>query len=290
MRGQNHRQMAGSLRGRNVRPGSAYLSTALACQPRSVYGSKLETSIATRAYLLTGVFQTYYTQNLLRTHSASAISWIGTIQLSLCFLGALYAGLLYDAGYLRSLMIVGNFLAITGMFMTSLAKEYWQFMLTQGILTGLGLGCLFTPCTGAVAAYFTTKRGRALAVVFSGAPAGGVIFSIAFDRSVSSIGHKWATRLIAFVMLLVAILPVLAFRQLQRPPTVRRLVAIDALKEAAYDIFTMNNLVSYCGLYVPFFYIQLYAAYKGVNLGSVDLYLVSIINAFGIPGRLVRSC
>lgn len=205
----------------------------------------------------------------------------------MCFIGAVYSGPLYDWGYLRSLISTGSFLAIFGMFMTSLCKEYWHFMLAQGILVGFGLGCLFTPCTGSVAAYFTTKRGRALALTFAGAPLGGVIFSIAFDRSVSSISFEWATRLIAFIMLFMALVPVITLRQLQRPPTVRRLIAVDALKEAPYVIFLLNNLVSFSGLYVPYFYIQLYTAHKDIQMGSVSLYLVSIINAFGLPGRLV---
>jgi hypothetical protein len=36
-------------------------------------------------------------------------------------------------------------LAVFGMMMTSISKEYWQIMLAQSLCVGLGLGCLFVP-------------------------------------------------------------------------------------------------------------------------------------------------
>lgn len=43
-----------------------------------------------------GVFQTYYAQNQLRNHSASAISWIGSTQLVLTYLSGLVLGRVFD--------------------------------------------------------------------------------------------------------------------------------------------------------------------------------------------------
>jgi MFS family permease len=87
-------------------------------------------------------------------------------------MGSVYSGPLYDWGYLRPLVWVGSFLLVLGMFMTSLCKEYWQVLLAQGFLMGFGVGCLFVPATGGIAAYFSKRRGLAMGIATSGSTIG----------------------------------------------------------------------------------------------------------------------
>lgn len=71
-----------------------------------------------------GVYQTFYQTNFLRSESASNISWIGSIQsFLLLFIGAM-TGIVYDAGYLRSLLWLGAGLSIYGMMMISICNAY----------------------------------------------------------------------------------------------------------------------------------------------------------------------
>ena len=73
-----------------------------------------------------GAFQTYYESNLLVEQSPSNISWIGSIQaFLLLFIGGLCTGPIFDAGYVRELVIVGSLLSVSGMMMTSICQEYW---------------------------------------------------------------------------------------------------------------------------------------------------------------------
>ena len=73
-----------------------------------------------------GAFQTFYEQELLSSSSASAISWIGSIQGFLLLLVGSLTGPVFDMGYVRSLMIVGSFLMVFSLMMTSLAKKYYE--------------------------------------------------------------------------------------------------------------------------------------------------------------------
>ena len=73
-----------------------------------------------------GAFQTFYEQELLSSSSASAISWIGSIQGFLLLLIGSLTGPVFDMGYVRSLMIVGSFLMVFSLMMTSLAKKYYE--------------------------------------------------------------------------------------------------------------------------------------------------------------------
>ena len=59
-----------------------------------------------------GVYQSYYTV-LFPTHTASDISWIGSVQLALFFSLAVVAGPLFDKGYFQWLIRVGSAIYLT---------------------------------------------------------------------------------------------------------------------------------------------------------------------------------
>lgn len=125
-----------------------------------------------------GVFQTYYQTELLRDQTPSNIAWIGSIQaFLLLFVGAL-TGPLYDYGYFRHLIAVGTFLMVFGMMMVSLCTQYWQFVLAQGILVGLGGGCLFVPSVAILPTYFSTRVSFTIGIAGSGSGLGKLLPSI----------------------------------------------------------------------------------------------------------------
>lgn len=123
-------------------------------------------------YTVPGAYQSYYETVLLREKTASEISWIGSLQTFLLLFGGVLAGPLFDKGYLRSLVLTGSILVVFGMMMTSICDRYWQFMLSQGVVVGLGYACLIVPCFAIVPQYFTKRRALALGVAVSGSSLG----------------------------------------------------------------------------------------------------------------------
>lgn len=83
-----------------------------------------------------GAFQAYYSGNILSDMSASSISWIGTIQAWLLIVVGVLSGPLFDRGFFRSMLCVGNCLVVFGIMMLSLSTKYWQIFLSQGICMG----------------------------------------------------------------------------------------------------------------------------------------------------------
>lgn len=119
-----------------------------------------------------GIYQNYYASGVLFYASSSDISWIGSIQaLAILFVGAL-TGPLYDAGHLRVLLIAGTFGIVFGHMMLSLCHEYWQVLLTQGIVIGLGGSCLFIPGIAVLPGYFSRHIGLAVGLAVSGSSFG----------------------------------------------------------------------------------------------------------------------
>ncbi len=148
-----------------------------------------------------GIYQTYYESGQLFKASSSDISWIGSIQaLTILFVGAL-TGPVYDAGYLRTLLVVGTFGVVFGHMMLSLCHEYWQVFLTQGITVGLGASCLFIPGIAVLPGYFSRHIGLAVGLAVSGSSfgklmnrsfcpladsrLGGIIYPLVFYRNES---------------------------------------------------------------------------------------------------------
>lgn len=118
-----------------------------------------------------GVFQTYYVETF-PDKSPSAISWIGSIQLSLLVILGMIVGPLYDYGYLRSLVWIGCSLSVLGMVMTSSSTQYWQLVISQGVVVGVGMGCLFIPSFAVLPQYFEKKRSLAVGIAQSGSALG----------------------------------------------------------------------------------------------------------------------
>ncbi len=129
-----------------------------------------EMLIVTRGVANTfGEFQVFYQADLLSKETPSRISWIGSLQaFVLLFAGGLFAGPIFDAGYLRGLVIVGTVLNVFGMMMTSICRQYWQFVLAQGIVVGLGMSCLLLPSVTPISQYYTTHRALATGIAACG--------------------------------------------------------------------------------------------------------------------------
>ena len=121
---------------------------------------------------LLGVYQTFYERNLLSHESFSNISWIGSLQAFLLIFGGVVTGPLFDRGYLRTLIVTGSFLVVFGMMMASLCAQYWQVLLAQGLLVGLGNGSFFLPSITLLPMYFTTKRALVQGIAASGSSLG----------------------------------------------------------------------------------------------------------------------
>lgn len=88
------------------------------------------------------------------------------------FLGFI-TGPIFDVGYFRHLILTGSILIVVGTVLQSLCTKYWQYMLTQGLLVGLGAGCLSIPTVAIPASWFTTKLPIANGIAASGSGLGG---------------------------------------------------------------------------------------------------------------------
>ena len=71
-------------------------------------------------------------------------AWIGSIQYALVFFPAILIGRLFDLGYFRSIFLTSSAFLVAATFLVAECHVYWQFLLCQGLVVGVGVPCSTT--------------------------------------------------------------------------------------------------------------------------------------------------
>lgn len=234
-----------------------------------------------------GLFQSHWVEAL--GSSASDIAWVGSLSLFLLFMLGSVSGPLMDRGHFRSVIAIGCAFQILGAFSTSGVDKYWQLILAQGLVQGIGNGLLFTPCVALVSIYFTKNRAFALSLAACGAPIGGIMFPLMARQLTPTIGYLWTIRIFGFIMLFNTALILLLgqprkFKKDQRP-----LLDPAAFREPVYLTFALGIFFTLWGLYIAYFYTATYGRTVVGISDSDSLILLMVLNAVGLPGRLIPA-
>ncbi|KAI0943342.1 hypothetical protein AcW1_002526 [Taiwanofungus camphoratus] len=238
-----------------------------------------------------GVFQDYYSTTLIPKSSSSTISLIGAIQLFFLYGAGPIVGKVYDAYGTSILIPLGSFLTVFSLMMVSLAQhdQPYQLFLAHGLLFGMGIACLFNPALAVIGHWFKRKRAYAIGIVASGSSVGGVFFPIMLQRLIASVGFPWAVRAAAFICLGCLTGSCLLIRT-RLPPSrnlsLRGLIDLDGFRDWKYVLAGIGAFLIFYAFWNPYFYIEIYADYQNVRHG-LAIYLLPIINAFGLPSRII---
>lgn len=201
-----------------------------------------------------GIYQLYYTNHL--NLPTSQVAWIGSLQIFLNNAVCVVGGPLADAGYGRAAVLTGSVLVVLGTFLTSLTTEYWQILLAQGMMTGLGLGLMWMPSTTIVSSYFDRKKSLALTIASAGTGTGSVVFPATVQYLIPRVGFAWAVRCAGLVALVICVVGNLLLKPRLAPRKGATLVEFSAFKESSYTLFAVGTFFFYWALYFGFFYVS----------------------------------
>ncbi|KAI0445802.1 major facilitator superfamily domain-containing protein [Xylaria telfairii] len=235
-----------------------------------------------------GGFQQYYEVGPLKQYSSSEIAWIPSLQLFFLFALGPVVGILFDRYGPRPLLIGGTLLHVLGLMLASLAKTYYQFILTQGVLSAIGVACIYSPAVACVSTWFAKKRGIAMGIMVTGSSVGGVIFPIMISRLIDSIGYPWAIRSAGFLILGLQVIAILTVRSRTKPvpkkmPT-GRLAA--PFTELPFVLLLVGIFVLTYGIFIPIVYLAVQAFQEAHTTEQFAQYLVAIFNGASLFGRL----
>ncbi|KAJ3496182.1 hypothetical protein NLG97_g2845 [Lecanicillium saksenae] len=261
-----------------------------------------------------GTFESAYQTKL--GMSTSLVSWIGSIQMFVLFLGGIVVGPAYDRWGARLLMLLGTFLCLLSFVACSFSTQFYQLLLAQGFLLGVGCALLFYPTTSAVSEWFDKKRGLALGLVIAGASSGGILWPLVLNQLIDKIGiygtHR-ASGIIAAPLLFVACFLVKERRQRQVGPgqgataadsykdgdsssgSSKKEAAIPQPKMSLFSILDPRFLATSVallfingGMMVPFFYIPQYAIDHGVSATMAN-NMLAITYVASLTGRILSG-
>ncbi|KAJ6073403.1 hypothetical protein N7467_011488 [Penicillium canescens] len=147
-----------------------------------------------------GVFLTYWNAHQLSNYSKEKVGWITGVHLFLTlFLGAL-TGTLFDVYGSKILLLVGSLLYLSGIFVLGECFEYWHFMLSYGVMSGIGCGVISTVAFSVVPHWFDKKRGIANGIIIMGGSFGGIVFPLVLRFMLEPLEWAWSIRTIGIFM------------------------------------------------------------------------------------------
>ncbi|CAG7561204.1 unnamed protein product [Fusarium equiseti] len=232
-----------------------------------------------------GSFQAHYTSILPQT--PFQISWIGSIQVWFTFFGSAFSGRLLDAGFWIPTFLVGSTLQLLGIFTMSLSTSYWHLMITQGIVTGIGGGIIFAPSLALVATYFEKRRGIAIGLVTTGNSLGGTVYPLVVRTLLPEIGFSWTSRVLGFINLAGFVLVAVFMRPRLPPRQTGPIIDWSAFKDALYVSYVSGLFFFVWSVYYTFYYLASFGQEEvGMSFADSSI-LTTIINAVGLPTRVL---
>ncbi|KAF9067046.1 major facilitator superfamily domain-containing protein [Rhodocollybia butyracea] len=241
--------------------------------------------------------------------SFSQSAWIGSIQVHLVYalvyplltdvgpqqsclyIPTLIFSRLLDMGYFRTMLTTASMVFITATFLIAQCHIYWQFLLCQGLLTGIAAGSFSGPVIAILTQWFRKRRGLALGLYAAGSSLGGTVIPITAKALIPQIGYvvSYAWRdncTFNFVKFSAKI------------QTIRQRKSLALVKGPLFDFSPLRShaFLLYCFaaffVYLGYYSFTTYVASTAINIGistSFSFYLVSICNACSGLSRIISG-
>lgn len=238
-----------------------------------------------------GVFQAYLVEHQLRGYSESTVGWIFSVYVFISLLGGLIIGPVFDAKGPRWLLIAGGLLSVLGTMVMSVCREYWHFMLSVGIVLGLGTSLLFTPSISAAGHFFLEKRGMATGFAATGGSIGGVVFPLMLQSLIPQVGWGWAIRTLAFITLVLSSVAIALVKSRLPPrPGSSIMPDIKIFHNSGFALTAIGTYFLEWALFLPITYLSSFVVHAGLAASADDGFgfqIVTIMNAGSAIGRLL---
>ncbi|KAI0641057.1 MFS general substrate transporter [Trametes meyenii] len=238
-----------------------------------------------------GTFQSWYTTHQLQEMHPSTVAWIGSVQLWVFFFSGGFIGRMFDVYGPRTIMTLGTAVYVASILLTSVARTYHEYVLAQGVLSGLGVGMLFYPPLAAISTHFSKYRATALGIAMVGSGLGGAIYPILLQYLFVRIGFAWGLRVsaaICFVLCTTAAATVTSRIAPGKVDTTGPWINLSALKDSRFSLLVVGSCFVSLGLFTPFCYIVSYATDHGVD-STTAFYILAVLNLASVLGRIAPA-
>ncbi|KAJ3293779.1 hypothetical protein HDU79_011896 [Rhizoclosmatium sp. JEL0117] len=233
-----------------------------------------------------GVYTNYYiSAGVGNSAEVSFIGGTGTVFIP--GLGLLSGKLAQKYGF-RRVVFAGSVISSLGLFLASFSTSLPILIITQGALCGIGGSMIYFPSVALPSQWFNKKRGLTQGIAAAGSGLGGLVFSIAIQKMLDTIGIAWTLRASAifFFVILVVINPLFKTR-IQSAKDSKMDFAI--LKDPRFLFLLFAGFFANFSMFVSVDFLPVYSA-KYANLSVSDsATLLSIYNGFGAVGKILMG-
>ncbi|KAM5538781.1 hypothetical protein V8D89_007503 [Ganoderma adspersum] len=240
-----------------------------------------------------GTFQSWYTTHQLHDLHPSTVAWIGSVQLWVFFFSGGFIGRVFDMYGPRIIMALGTAIYVLSIILTSVARNYCDYLIAQGVLSGLGVGMLFYPPLASISTHFSKYRATALGIAMVGSGIGGTVYPILLEYLFVNVGFTWGVRvsaIICFVFCTTATITVTSGIPPEKASANRAAPWFDlrALKDPKFSLLVLGSCFMAFGLFTPFCYLVSYASDQGVP-SRTAFYVLAVLNAASVLGRIAPA-
>lgn len=172
-----------------------------------------------------------------------------------------------------------------GQLTITLLLEFYQFILSFGVLSGIASSLLFTPSITAVGHFFKKRRGLATGLASTGGSVGGIVFPLMLTELFERVGFGWAVRILALLSFTLCATSNFLIRS-RLPPARNARVHPDILifKNVTFLLTTIGIFLLEFALFIPLTYITSYMIAKGFDR-TFSFQILAIFNAGSFLGR-----
>ena len=151
-----------------------------------------------------GVFLAFYLDNDYYPGAGPLdFAFVGGLSISMALLVSPIATSTTRLFGTRVTLLIGVCLETLALVGASFTHRIWQLLLSQGVCFGFGMGFLFVGSVGIVPQWFTKNRSLANGVGTAGSGIGGMMYSLATNAMIQSLGVGWAFRILGILAFVV---------------------------------------------------------------------------------------
>ncbi|KAI0632767.1 MFS general substrate transporter [Trametes polyzona] len=238
-----------------------------------------------------GTYQSWYTTHQLQDMHPSTVAWIGSVQLWVFFFSGSFIGRMFDSYGPRAIMALGTTVYVASILLTSVARSYQQYILAQGVLSGLGVGMLFYPPLASISTHFNKYRATALGIAMVGSGLGGTVYPILLQCLFVRVGFSVGLQVSAAICLVLCAMATATVTSRIAPGKVdtdRPWFNLSALQDSRFSLLVIGSCFVSLGLFTPFCYIVSYATDHGVD-STTAFYVLASLNLASVLGRIAPA-
>ncbi|ODV86345.1 hypothetical protein CANARDRAFT_175255 [[Candida] arabinofermentans NRRL YB-2248] len=233
-----------------------------------------------------GAVQSYLNQHQLAGVSSSLSSLIFSVFIAVSYISGIFSGVLFDEFGCKIPLMSGTILLFIGLFFTGECESVTAFVLVFGIVAGSACGLLMSPCGGLVTHYFMKKRAMCFAIATLGGSVGGILFPLLLSHLYTTVGFKWALRILSFVCTGLLLISFVLSKERLRPESsviYSELPFGERCKVIFKNLYILSKKsIDFHALKDPkFFFCTLAAAFSELSLVCAITYYASFIVFLG---------